>query len=166
MNTSELLQDCLNLQRSVDCLLLSSVSLSGEPLSSYAPYVEHEACFYIYVSELAEHTGNMLGSGKASAMFIESELSAKNLYIRKRAIIQASVKQVVEHSVLAQKVFNKMEVRHANTIALLRSLGDFKLLELTPKKGRYIVGFGKAYDWDVEAGTLTHISEKNIKRAR
>jgi putative heme iron utilization protein len=166
VNIEQLLKDCRELQDSFDCLLLSSVNSCGEPLSSFAPYIEHETNFYIFVSELAEHTGNMLETAKASVMFIEGEQSANNLYARKRAIIQVSVTQVEENSGLMDKIISKMLARHGKTITLLRSLADFRMLELKPNKGRYIVGFGKAYDWDVQAGTLTHISEKKVKQDR
>lgn len=39
---------------------------------------------------------------------------------------------------------------------LLRGL-DFSLFELTPLHGRYVVGFGMAFDLDIDAEVFTHV---------
>jgi len=158
----QLLADCQQLQQSFSSILLSTVNEHWQPLVSYAPYIEFSGGFYIFVSTLSEHTNNMLAKPLASAMFIEDEHSAKNLYARKRAVLQLSVHQIDLDSEVAQAVFEQMRQKLGNTIELLRSLADFKLLELRPQQGRFVVGFGKAYDWDVAAGTLKHISAEEL----
>ena len=158
----QLLADCQQLQQSFSTILLSSVNQQGQPLVSYAPYIEFSGSFYIFVSTLSEHTNNMLANPVASAMFIEDEHSAKNLYARKRAVLQVNVHQIDLDSKIAQPVFEQMRQELGNTIELLRSLADFKLLELRPQQGRFVVGFGKAYDWDVAAGTLKHVSAEEL----
>jgi putative heme iron utilization protein len=39
---------------------------------------------------------------------------------------------------------------------MLRGL-DFSLFEITPLQGRYVVGFGMAFDLDLEANVFTHV---------
>lgn len=41
-------------------------------------------------------------------------------------------------------------------IDLLRGL-DFSLFELTPLEGRYVVGFGKAFDVNLLENTISHV---------
>ena len=158
----QLLTDCQELQQSFSTVLLSSIDQQGQPLISYAPYIEFKGSFYIFVSTLSEHTNNMLNKAVASAMFIEDEHSAKNLYARKRAVLQVTVQQIDLDAEVAQAVFKQMREKLGNTIELLRTLSDFKLLQLKPEQGRFVVGFGKAYDWDVEAGTLKHVSPAEL----
>ncbi|MFT5708419.1 MAG: putative heme iron utilization protein [Oceanospirillaceae bacterium] len=163
VNTKNLLESCEQLQQSFNCLLLSTVNEYAQPLASFAPYVEEQGSFYIFVSELAQHTQNMTKQPVASVMFIESEESARNLYARQRAIIQVSVHLVVETQ-LKEKLFAKMELTHGKTINLLRGLTDFKMLELRPEQGRYVAGFGKAYDWDIKEKSLTHVTEAVLNK--
>ena len=157
LDTQQVLDDCLNLQQGFNSVLLSTVNQQSEPLASYAPYVAYKGGFFVFVSELALHTQNMLTTKRASLMFIENEEQAKNPYARQRAVIQAQV-YLVEDEVLINTLFSIMEQRHGGTINLLKTLSDFKMLELRPKHGRYIVGFGKAYQWDLQANTMSHIA--------
>ncbi|MNW11167.1 hypothetical protein D3C71_2085470 [compost metagenome] len=39
---------------------------------------------------------------------------------------------------------------------LLRGL-DFSLFEMNPLKGRYVVGFGMAFDIDLDANLFSHV---------
>ena len=62
-------------------LLLSTVNKQAEPEASYAPYVRDAGgVFYIYVSELASHTQNMLQKQTASILIIRLKLELVNLY--------------------------------------------------------------------------------------
>jgi len=157
MDNSKEMTDCLALLEGFDSVLLSTVSENAEPLASFSPYVRVHGCFYVLVSELAQHTRNMQANPKASLMFIESEANAKNVYARKRAVIQVDTEQLNDG---AQKtpIIELMRAKHGQTVSLLAGLDDFKLFKLVPTKGRYVVGFGKAYDWDVVANTMSHVS--------
>ncbi len=156
------LESCQQLLSGFDCLLLSTVTKEGEPLASFAPFVQYRHCFYIFVSDLAQHTKNMRDIPKASVMFIQSEQSARNLYARERAVIQVDVAAVSDEEI-KEAVFQLMLERHGKTVDLLRTLDDFKMLELKPNKARYVVGFGKAYDWDIEANEMHHVSAQVLQ---
>lgn len=159
MDTQKILDDCLALQQNFASVLLATVDQHSEPLVSYAPYVTERGSYFVFVSELALHTQNMLLTKQASLMFIESEKAAKNPYARQRVVIQAKV-HLVNDQPLIDVLFAKMEKEHGKTIRLLQTLTDFKMLELRPTYGRYIIGFGKAYIWDVQAQTMKHITSE------
>jgi len=127
-------------------LLLSTVNEQGEPESSYAPYVrDGNGVFYIYVSDLASHTQNMLQKHHASILIIRSEKESENLFARERVTFQCKVLEVsVDSENYARQLLN-MEQQLGETIALLRSLPDFHLLALKPVSGKYIAGFGQAF---------------------
>jgi putative heme iron utilization protein len=131
-------------------LLLSTVTVEGEPECSYAPYVrDQHGVFYIYVSELAAHTRNMLQKGCASVLFIRPEKEVKNIFARERVVFKCLVNEVQNSDERYDKQLLKMKDKFGETIELLRSLSDFHLLALTPLNGKYIAGFGQAYTIDL-----------------
>ena len=131
-------------------LLLSTVTEQNEPECSYAPYVrDQHGVFYIYVSELATHTRNMLQKGRASVLFIRPENEVKNLFARERVVFNCEVNEVQSSDERYDKQLLKMKQKFGETVALLRSLPDFHLLALKPLNGKYIAGFGQAYLIDV-----------------
>lgn len=62
-----------------------------------------------------------------------------------------------------------LQSRHGERISNLSQLSDFKLFRLHPQGGRYVKGFGKAYQ--IEGGTLSgdslsHLREGHKKRSQ
>lgn len=135
-------------------LLLASSSINTDADISYAPYLYFENKFYVYVSELAKHTGNMLHSQQASVMFIQPEAEAANLFARQRLVFNCRVAEIGKDDVLYSQVLDAMHVRFGEVVAVLRSLPDFHLLALTPLQGQYVAGFGLAFSIDVGSGVL------------
>lgn len=124
---------------------LATVNAERWPEASYAPLLQHEQKFYIYVSELAAHTQNLLARPQASLLFIEDERQARNVFARQRAVLQVSATEISRDSGHWQQILQRMEDRFGSTMELLRSLPDFHLFALTPLSGSYVKGFGKAY---------------------
>lgn len=143
--------DCRNLIQNQQTLLLSTVSIQGEPESSYAPYVrDTQGVFYIYVSDLASHTKNMMQKQSASILFIQSEQETQNLFARKRVVFNCKISEIEKGTDCYDLQLKKMQEKFGETVELLRSLSDFHLLALTPVKGRYIAGFGQAFSLNSE----------------
>ncbi|MFK5950701.1 MAG: pyridoxamine 5'-phosphate oxidase family protein [Methylococcales bacterium] len=143
------------LVQSQQTLILSTVTTEGKPESSYAPYVRDEqGVFYIYVSELATHTQNMLKTAFASILFIQAEKECKNLFARKRVVFDCSIKEVKSQDECYYKQMLIMKETFGETIELLQSLSDFHLLALTPVNGKYIAGFGKVFSINLESNSL------------
>lgn len=102
MNDAENLTDKANalqeLLASQQTLLLSTASVSGVPDLSYAPFVRDQAgCFYIFVSELAAHTANLLANLRTSVMFIRTESESRNLFARERAVFNCKAREISRH---------------------------------------------------------------------
>jgi putative heme iron utilization protein len=53
------------------------------------------------------------------------------------------------------KGVSALRIRHGALIETLTTLSDFRLFLLTPNSGRYIVGFGQAYE--LKAQSLTAV---------
>lgn len=144
-----------DLSLSNQTLILSTVSTEGEPESSYAPYVrDQQGVFYIFVSEMAAHTNNMLNHRFVSIMFIGSEQETQNLFARERIIFKCSVDEIQPENKYYAQQLKAMKEKFGETVALLTSLSDFHLLALTPVNGRYIAGFGQAFSINIKENTL------------
>ena len=129
-------------------VLIASNSADGTPNASYTPYIsDSEHALYIFVSRLATHTDNLLNSGQASVLFIRNEDQSPNLFARQRLIYQCSVAEIPASSPRYPPLLEQMSKRFGAIINTLRQLPDFHLLQLIPTSGRYIEGFGKAYQW-------------------
>lgn len=136
-------------------LLLSTVTAEGQPEISYAPYVRDQAGrFYIYVSELAAHTGNLQGQGRAAILFIRPETETRNPFARERVVLKCRADEVSRSDPDYGQMLALMEQRFGDTVALIRGLPDFHLFALTPTAGHYVAGFGKTYQLELPAGRL------------
>jgi putative heme iron utilization protein len=139
-------------------LLLSTASTTGVPDISYAPCVrDHAGVFYIYVSEMACHTVNLLDNPQASILFIRPESVSTNLFARERAVLTCSVKEIMRDDEIYADRIQALQDKFGEVVSALRSLSDFHLFALRPESGRYIVGFGRAFTINVNDGTLCHI---------
>lgn len=136
-------------------LLLSTTSKLGKPECSYAPFVRDEAgIMYIFVSNLATHTRNMLDTLLVSVMFIQSENQSSNLFARERVIFDCTIQEIPRSDTQFPEIMSAMKDALGETIDLLMSLADFHLLALVPEKGRYVAGFGKAFPLDLKNGVV------------
>lgn len=135
---------CDQLISSQKTLLLATRSSTGNADISYAPYLREGQVFYIFVSELAKHTQNLLTYPKASIMFIEPETDAANLFARKRLTLECLAAEISRADPAYSSIMDAMTEKFGTTMALLRSLPDFHLLTITPLQGQFVAGFGKA----------------------
>jgi len=139
-------------------LLLSTASANGIPDISYAPFVrDHVGLFYIYVSDIACHTANLLNNPQASILFIRPESETPNLFVRERAVLSCSVKEIIRDDEIYTNRIQAMQNKFGEVVSVLRSLSDFHLLALRPESGRYVIGFGRAFTINLSDGTLRHI---------
>jgi putative heme iron utilization protein len=130
-------------------VILSTVSEDRIPNASYAPFVMDESNnIYIYVSGLSTHTQNLYSFPKVSVLFIEDESQAQQIFARRRLTFDCEAKLVEQDTNLWNQIFNRFETRFGEIIRLFRDLPDFRIFQLTPHKGRFIMGFGAAYEVD------------------
>jgi putative heme iron utilization protein len=152
----KLAEDLHRLMDSQRTLLLATVSHEGRPDISYAPFVrDRRGRFYIFVSELAAHTANLRHNPKASAMLIRPEAESSNPFARERATFQCRVREIAPNEENYSQQLDLLQEQFGQTVALLRSLPDFHLFELSPESGRYIAGFGRAFGISIEDGSVS-----------
>ena len=126
---------------------LATVDTEGRPDVSYAPVlIEEDRSLYILVSELSKHTANLQNTGVASAMLIEDEAAAAQLFARRRVTYDCQVETIERESKAWIEIVDRMQAQHGDIIKGLRQLEDFHLIRLAPQSGRLVVGFGQAFD--------------------
>ncbi len=127
-------------------LMLSTVDKLKHPHMSYASFVSHKDCFYVLISTQAKHTINLLDNPKAAVMLIQDEVFSKQIFARKRVTFNIDSRVIQRDTKEWHKYLYLMENKFGNIIRQLSNLADFLLFELKTDQGRYVKGFGKAYN--------------------
>ncbi len=136
--------------------LLLATTQDGIPEMSYAPFVrDAEGVFYIYISELAQHTANLIANPQASVLFIQDEAQSANLFARARISLSCTAREIAKTDPLYNQQLLTMHTSFGEIIQLLSGLNDFHMFALQPIQGRYVAGFGRAYHIDIRKNCLT-----------
>ena len=139
-------QEYRNFLQSFHSLCLATVDETGNPDLSYAPHIlSSEGRFYVFLSDLARHTGLLRTSGCASVLLIEPEEQAQEIFARKRVSFQCRANQVARESEEWKNIMERFEEQFGEIVNLLKGLGDFHLFCLTPESGLFVKGFGQAF---------------------
>ncbi len=128
---------------------LASVSKDGKAIASYAPYIDFEGRNYIYISEVAEHFDSIKNNpNNIEVMFLQDESKAKSVIVRVRLRYRAEASFVERDSSEFNGAFDKFEIVTGGSggIKTIRNMRDFHLVRLDFKEGRFVKGFGQAYD--------------------
>ncbi|QKF64117.1 pyridoxamine 5'-phosphate oxidase [Campylobacter corcagiensis] len=117
-------------------------------LSSYAPFIRLKDSIFVIISSIARHY-QAINKNKelVSVMFIEDESMVKSIFARFRASFSVEVGLKDE---LRDEIFSKFEEKFKDEVALkmIKDLKDFHIIEFKLKNGRFVKGFGRAYDLD------------------
>ncbi|WP_062107982.1 pyridoxamine 5'-phosphate oxidase family protein [Bacillus niameyensis] len=136
-------------------LILSMLDDEGKPFSSCAPFVEKDGKLYVYISRVADHYRLLENSKFADALIIADEATTNNKFATERARWSCIPKNIGNDG--HEDIFTLFnETCGEKMVEMLRGL-DFSLFELTPLQGRYVVGFGLAFDVDLDGSTFTHV---------
>ena len=128
-------------------IIISTVNKQGIPNASYAPFVmDDDKNIYIYVSGLATHTQNIQNHPFVSVLFIDDEIKTKQIFARRRLNFDCTANLIERETETWQEIVDKFQLRFGDLISTLRSLPDFRILQLTPNSGRFVIGFGAAYN--------------------
>lgn len=126
--------------------LLSTLTKENLPFSSYAPFVYHDHCYYIFISDIAKHSKNIKNNPNLSLFFIEDESVCENIFARKRVQLDATAQLVNKESGKFKTVIELFEKQHGATVNVLKEMNDFNLFEIIASSGEAVFGFGKAYN--------------------
>ncbi len=153
-----ILQEIETFKDGFGSIILSSIDKSGKPHISYSPLLRYDNKYYLYISEVAQHYANLYNNpSSAQAMFIEDESKTKNIIARKRLTYDISVKFLPRDDFF-EKVYDSFENKVGKNagVSHIRGMLDFHLVEICFGNGRFVKGFGQAYDIDSN-GKLCHV---------
>lgn len=133
---------------SLKTVIVSSVHSDMQCVGSYTPFVRVGEEIYICLSSVAEHYHSIKANpSKISLLFIEDESAAKTIFARNRFSVKAEAK-FVEDEALRNEIFDKLAEKNPKESAIkqLRNMSDFYVIKVELKDGRYVKGFGAAYN--------------------
>ncbi|MBE9005632.1 pyridoxamine 5'-phosphate oxidase family protein [Fortiea sp. LEGE XX443] len=146
-------------------VIISTITQEGIPNSSYAPFVIDEAKnIYIYISDLATHTQNLYANPHVSVLFIDDEAKSNNIFARRRLSFDCTATLIERDTETWNKIVEQFQERFGEMIEVLRGLADFRIFQLTPSSGRFVLGFGNAYKISGDnLNQLVQITRDNAK---
>jgi hypothetical protein len=149
----------------VQSLMLSTVTATGQPQASYAPFVmtgDPGRSFYIFVSGLSSHTANLKASPQAGILLIQDEGAANQIFARQRLMYDCRVEQISPQDPQWTAIADRFQVQFGALIEMLRQMPDFQIFRFVPLSGRFVLGFGAAYEVDpADTGRLLPPKDKD-----
>lgn len=143
-------------------VILGTASADGTPQASYAPCVVDESRnIYIFVSGLSAHTKNLTQTQRASALFVKDEADTPQMFARQRLSYDCAVRLLARESEEWTAIAQQFLDRFGNIVEVMIGLPDFRLFQLVPQSGRFVVGFGAAYD--IDPNDLSRLIHKGPK---
>lgn len=150
---AEIQQQAVAFRQLFKTVLIATSDAAGNNDCSYTPYMlDDQGHLYVFVSQLALHTRNMKENARIGLLFIENESETRNIYARKRLTLQADVYPVDVNDARREDLLDRLTEAQGKMVGMLRQLPDFQLFELVPKDGRFVRGFGDA--WEVKGPLL------------
>ena len=146
LSLEELQQEATAYRREYDAVMLSTASLEGIPDASYAPcFLDGEGRCHVLISQLAQHTKNLVSQPIASLMWIEDRESSRNAFARRRLALLCRAEYIEREGKDWGRILKEMEDHLGSTVKLLASLPDFMLFRFDAAEGNYVRGFAQAY---------------------
>lgn len=148
-------------------LQLGTLDRAGKPHTSYAPFAFSEQGYYILVSNLAQHGQNLRHNKAVSIMMIEDESQAKTVFARRRLSFDTNAEHIARESDDWAEGIEILHARLGEMVLELSQLGDFNLYRLNPVSGRYVKGFGKAFNvTGDDLLTIVRLDEGHVKQMK
>jgi heme iron utilization protein len=124
----------------------------GEPSLAMVAYVfaEDFSAFYIHVSRLGKHTRDMESDPRVSLLIAETDDQRADPQTLARVSLQGTA-EVLLRDALDHSLIKDMYLSRFPEAEPIFSLGDFNLWKITPKSGRLVAGFGRAFNLVPEA---------------
>jgi len=135
-----------------------AVLVDGDPEASLLPYAVRAdyGAVYVQASGLARHSKGLQPGARVGVLIHENEAADADPLQTKRMTVQATV-AVLDRESEAFAAAREVFVGRLPGAAMTLNLGDFTLYELTLGRGRYIAGFGQAYN--IGPDTFREIAE-------
>jgi putative heme iron utilization protein len=129
-----------------------------EPRVSLVAYITAEdfSAFYIHVSKLAQHTVDMIKDRRVSLLIAETDDGRADPQTLARVSIRGSA-ELLQHGEPGYAPIKDKYLERFPESAPLFKLEDFGIWRIKSKGGRFVGGFGKAFNITPE--TLQKVSQ-------
>jgi heme iron utilization protein len=119
----------------------------GEPNLAMVAYVfaKDFSAFYIHVSKLGKHTADMENDPHVSLLIVEVDDHRADPQTLARVSIRGSA-EILPRTGADYAQVKEIYLQRFPESERLFSLGDFNLWTITPKGGRFVAGFGRAFN--------------------
>ena len=124
----------------------------GEPNLAMVAYsfAEDFSAFYIHVSRLGKHTTDMENDPHVSLLIAETD----DRRLDPQTLVRVSIRGMAEILPRNDPGYAQVKQNYLGRFPeaeQLFSLGDFNIWKVTPKGGRFVAGFGRAFNLVPEA---------------
>lgn len=151
-------KEFLALRERANGALLATLSRDGTPSASYAPLVWLEGDCYLFLSELAAHTRNLRQCPSVGLMLIDHESTAGNAFARRRISLKGEAREIARDLPEFERVLARFHEKFGKIMEMIEPLPDFQLFGISPREGRFVLGFGQAFELSGERlDELSHI---------
>ncbi len=103
------------------------------------------SAFYIHVSQLAQHTSDMMREKRVGLLIAETDDGRADPQTLGRVSLRAEAEMLQRGSAAYEEVKEKYIARFAQSAPMFQ-LGDFSIWRINPKGGRFVAGFAKAFN--------------------
>ena len=156
----EVVRQALELVAKMRTIQLATVGPDATPLASYAPFVQLDGAFFVYLSRLAQHAQNLRATPLLSAMLIRDEADCEEIFARPRLSFDCTVTEHARDSAEFARALDCFVAQFGETArvvrarvvnpkwiaGVMRELTDFTLFRLHPNSARLVSGFARAVD--------------------
>lgn len=120
---------------------------AGEPnLAMVAVALESDfSAFYIHVSQLGRHTGDMEKDARVSLSFVETDDRRADPQTLARLSLNGTAELLPRTDPHYARIMHTYLTRFPGSEPLF-SLGDFNLWRIVPTRGRFVAGFARAFN--------------------
>jgi putative heme iron utilization protein len=119
----------------------------GEPNLAMVAYAlaDDFSAFYIHVSRLGKHTRDMETDPRVSLLITETDDRRDDPQALARVSLQGTA-EVLPRDGSDYSLIKSMYLKRFPEAEPMFSLGDFNIWKITPKSGRFVAGFGRAFN--------------------
>lgn len=124
----------------------------GSPLVSMIAYLPEDdfSAFYIHVSQLAQHTQDLLADPRAGLLISEPDDNRSDPQTLARISILGVAEQLAKNSMDYPATQSRYVNRFAQSAPLF-GFGDFGLWRIIPTSTRFVAGFAQSYNLSADA---------------
>lgn len=113
-------------------------------------FAEDFSAFYIHISRLGKHTRDMENNPRVGLLITENDDARSDPQTLERIAIRGTA-ILLPRTGADYALIKNLYLARFPTAEQLFSLGDFNLWAITPKGGRFVAGFGRAFNLVPEA---------------